>query len=93
MKGLFWVYALVLVCAGAITFSVSKQMGDEAKAAVEANGFTEVVQHGRAWWGCAKDDTVSDLFTAKAPNGKDVEVVACGGVFWKAFTVRIRKVW
>ncbi len=64
---------------------------DEAKLAVEANGFSNVVHTGHAWWGCGDNDSYRNAFTAIGPNGKRVEVVACGG-FLKGWTVRITKV-
>lgn len=62
----------------------------DAKRAIEANGFTNVALTGFVWWGCGEHDSMfyNTKFSAIAVNGKPITGVACGG-WLKSWTVRI----
>lgn len=62
--------------------------GEDGKAALEADGFTNVELGERAWWGCARDDSFNSHFTATNPAGKRVEGLVCCGSLGKGCTVR-----
>lgn len=50
-------------------------------------GYTNINILGYAFFGCGKDDTFHDEFTATAPNGVRVHGVVCSDYF-KGATVR-----
>jgi hypothetical protein len=61
--------------------------GNDARKAVEAQGFTNVETHGHAFTGCGDDDTFATKFDAISPTGKPVSGVVCSG-WLKGATVR-----
>lgn len=59
----------------------------DARDALEAQGFTEVSTGGYAFFGCGNDDAFHTEFTAKNAAGKRVSGVVCSGWF-KGATIR-----
>lgn len=55
------------------------------------HGYTDIAVGGYTPWGCGKDDSTSNTFTATGPTGRRVRGVVCGSVaLWgKAYTVRV----
>lgn len=66
--------------------------GHEARAAIEAFGFTNVKITGPALYGCGRDYSLADEFTGVGPRGHKVEGVVCGGIIVKGWSVKIWKV-
>lgn len=58
-----------------------------SRRALEAQGFTDVVIDGYAWFGCSEDDHFHTSFHAKNATGHPVSGVVCCGVL-KNCTVR-----
>ena len=54
---------------------------------LEAQGYTNVVTDGRAWFSCGKDDVYQTKFEATSPAGKRVTGAVCAG-WWKDSTIR-----
>ena len=67
-------------CASDQTFAVSEQ-------AIADQGYTNIQYQGWAWMACGEDDSFALKYSANAPNGRSVTLVACSGVF-KGVTVR-----
>ena len=59
----------------------------DARDALEAQGFTEVSAGGYAFFGCGNDDQFHTEFTAKNAAGKRVSGVVCSG-WLKGATIR-----
>lgn len=60
-----------------------------AKAAVEAWGFTNVAIGQPAFFGCGQDDVQRLPFTATDVKGHAVKGIACAGMFFKQWTIRL----
>ena len=77
-------FALLLLGATACTAPPS-----EVERVLADQGYTDITVGGYAAWGCGKNDTTANKFTAKGPTGRRVKGVVCGSVGWgKAYTVR-----
>ncbi|MGC1550745.1 MAG: hypothetical protein WA777_19660 [Rhodanobacter sp.] len=76
-------YILILCLALAGCYSTN-----DAKKAMEAQGFTNIEVTGHAWFACSEDDTFATSFTATNPQGKKVSGAVCSGMFFKNATVR-----
>jgi uncharacterized protein YcfL len=61
---------------------------NDARKALEAQGFTDIEVTGHAWFACSKSDTYATSFNAKNPQGKRVSGAACSGLFFKNTTIR-----
>lgn len=60
---------------------------NEATAALEAQGLTDVKLGGYSLFGCSEKDTFRSKFEAVGVNGKPVSGVVCSGLL-KGVTVR-----
>ncbi|MEB3755108.1 hypothetical protein [Acinetobacter sp. MD2(2019)] len=60
---------------------------NDAAKALQANGFTNIQTHGRAFFSCSEDDTFATKFTAKNSAGKTVTGAVCSG-WLKGATIR-----
>jgi len=79
MKKFLVIAAVALLSACTNTSNAERVLAD--------NGYTDIQMTGYSLFGCDKNDTFSDGFKAKSPNGKMVEGVVCSGVF-KGATIR-----
>ncbi len=62
----------------------------EVQRVLEDQGYTDIVIGGADPWGCGKEDSTSNKFTAKGPTGRQVRGVVCGTGGWtKGYTVRV----
>jgi hypothetical protein len=94
-------YVVPLVLLGLIFVGlylvVTRGFPDEAsaKTAIEANGFRDVTDISRHYWGsswvygCSDDDAFAFTATATNANNQKVAVTACTGYFVKGYTIRI----
>lgn len=85
--------ASVLVTIFAIGFGMQAEMNcgsppPMAKAAVEAQGFSDVRVGEWEAFSCGQGDTLSRRFTAKNPAGNRVSGIVCCGMFFKGCTIR-----
>ena len=71
----------ILVGLGACTAQ------DKSMSVLKSQGYTDVQMTGYSFFSCDKNDTYSDGFTAKSPNGSKVQGAVCSGVF-KGYTIR-----
>lgn len=60
---------------------------DKGRAALEAQGITNIEIGSYSFFGCSKGDSYSSSFTGTGANGKPVSGVLCGGIL-KGITVR-----
>lgn len=81
MKKLFIIVGLVGILCGCT-------QPDTATRALESAGYTKIQLDGYSIFGCGKDDTFHDKFTAIGTNGKVVHGAVCGGWF-KGATIRL----
>ena len=61
----------------------------KAQRVLVGAGYTDIVLGGRAWFACAKDDTLASRFRAKGPHGQAVEGAVCCGALAKNCTIRL----
>lgn len=63
---------------------------DDVERVLTDQGYTDISVGGHDFFGCSKDDTTANKFTAKGPTGRPVKGVVCGSwSFWgKGYTVR-----
>ncbi len=71
-----------------IVFLCSCSNSKDAKKALTAMGFTEIVTTGYKWFACSEDDWYHTGFIATNPQGMEVNGVVCSGFFFKNSTVR-----
>ena len=71
---------LMVVCSGCTRPEKTKEL-------LEANGYSNVVTTGYAFWLKGEGDTFSTGFTAMSPNGKPVKGAVTGGIL-KGSTIR-----
>jgi len=81
MKKLILIALATLLLAGCYSTN-------DAKKALESQGFTDVKVTGHAWFACGKSDTFATSFEATNANGKRVSGAVCSGLFFKNATVR-----
>jgi hypothetical protein len=79
MKKFLVIAAIALLSACTNTSNAERVLAD--------NGYTEIQMTGYSLFGCGENDTFSDGFKAKSPNGKLVEGVVCSGML-KGSTIR-----
>lgn len=61
---------------------------DDARRALEAEGFKNIEVTGYKWMACAKDDTYHTGFRAVNREGRTVTGTVCSGVWFKNATIR-----
>lgn len=61
---------------------------NDARKALQAEGFTDIQITGHAWFACSEDDFYNTSFTAKNAQGKTVSGAVCSGVLFKNSTIR-----
>lgn len=62
--------------------------GNDARKALEAQGFTEIETTGWSAFACSEDDFYSTGFVATNPYGKRVNGTVCSGLLFKNATIR-----
>ncbi len=62
--------------------------GNDARNALEAQGFTDIEITGHSWIACSEDDFYNTGFVATNPQGKRVKGTVCSGFLFKNSTVR-----
>lgn len=77
----------LIAIACLVTLSACGVNADDGRSALEAQGITNVVIGGHAFFGCGEKDSFRSKFTGTGVNGKPVSGVLCGG-FLKGITVR-----
>lgn len=76
----------ILICVfGFILMGCSSS--NDATKALNAQGFTSIQTHGRAFFACSEDDTFATKFTAKNAKGETVTGAVCSG-WLKGSTIR-----
>jgi hypothetical protein len=70
-----------------MTLVVGCTAQDKSKKVLESQGYTEVQMTGYSMFSCDENDSYSDEFTAKSPNGVKVQGAVCSGIF-KGYTIR-----
>lgn len=76
----------ILICVfGFILIGCSSS--NDATKALNAQGFTSIQTHGRAFFVCSEDDTFATKFTAKNAKGETVTGAVCSG-WLKGSTIR-----
>jgi hypothetical protein len=76
--------ALAIVCA----LLAGCYSSDDARKALEAEGFTDIQVNGHAWFACSEDDFYNTSFTAKNAHGNTVSGAVCSGILFKNSTIR-----
>lgn len=61
---------------------------DETRRVLRAQGYSNIVTGGHAWFACSEDDEVRTKFVADNPKGVRVSGVVCCGLIFKNCTVR-----
>ena len=77
-------FAVAIACA----ILAGCYSGNDARKALEAQGFTDIEVTGHAWFACSKGDTYATSFNATNPQGKRVSGAACSGLLFKNTTIR-----
>ena len=62
---------------------------DDAKATLEAQGYTDVETTGYDFWACSEDDHWQTGFKAASPAGEEIEGTVCSG-WMKGTTIRFK---
>ncbi|WP_390586012.1 hypothetical protein [Erythrobacter sp. MTPC3] len=79
---------IALVAAFPFFAPVACTSHDRASQTLIAQGYSEVVTTGYAYFDCGRDDVFATAFKAKSPSGQRVEGAVCSG-FFKGNTVRL----
>lgn len=61
---------------------------EDARRALENQGFTDITTLGTDGWACGKGDAAGREFTARNPLGRMVSGVVCCGAGTKRCTIR-----
>lgn len=80
------IYPAIIVAA-ALALSGCTNSND-ARKALEAQGFTEIETGGYAPFACSRDDFYHTKFTATNSQGNRVSGTVCSGFFFKNSTIR-----
>ena len=76
---------LLLIAAFALSACTNTE---DARKALESEGFTDVQNDGYGWFRCSQDDFYHTKFTALNPQGREVSGVVCSGLIFKSATIR-----
>lgn len=90
----FSLVVIAALCCGFTMDDAEKKVfyGRDARLAVEAFGFTDVKITGPALYGCGRDYTIANEFSAVGPRSHKVKGIACGAFIVKGWSIKIWEV-
>lgn len=78
---------ILLLAVLALSLTACSNSND-ARKALEAQGFTDIETTGWSAFACSEDDFYSTGFVATNPQGKRVKGTVCSGFLFKNATIR-----